>query len=156
MGVGSIAANAGNVGIALANGLAIAVMVGALGVISGAHFNPAVSLSMFVAKKIQAPTMISYWIAQILGGIAGVFVLKQCFAGDVLTQVAMGRPGLGDGVTVAGAIIMESVLTFILVTVIFGSAVDKRANTTCAGLFIGDHHDVCVGSRRSDRRRPDP
>lgn len=137
VGVGSIAAGAGNLGIALAHGLAIAAMIWAVGAVSGAHFNPAVSWAMFAAKRIEVSTMISYWIAQIVGGIAGVFALKQCIAGEVLSQVGMGAPSVGDGVTMGGAIVMEAVLTFFLVVVIFGAAIDRRANTACAGLYIG-------------------
>ncbi len=137
VGVGSIAANAGNVGIALAHGLAIGVMVGAFGAISGGHFNPAVSFGVFVAKKISGATLVSYWIVQVLGAITGVFVLRQCISADVLAQVGMGAPGLGDGVTKVGGILMEAVLTFMLVSVVLGAAVDKRANTAAAGLYIG-------------------
>ncbi len=66
----------GLLGIALAHGLAIAIMVSALGHISGGHFNPAVSIGFWVTKRIGTLEVFLYWAAQILGGIAAAFLLK--------------------------------------------------------------------------------
>jgi len=142
VGVGAIAANqlgagTGPLGVALAHGLAIAVMVAAVGSVSGGHFNPAISLGMMVAKKIPIITMIGYWIVQVLGAVAGVWVLTQCVDINGLKQVAMGLPAVGDVTTQLSAIIMELVLTFFLVLVVYGASVDKRSNKAAAGLFIG-------------------
>ncbi|MCB8932759.1 MAG: aquaporin [Fimbriimonadaceae bacterium] len=141
-GVGSIAANQlgagiGPLGVALVFGLAIAVMVGAFGHISGAHFNPAVSLGLFVGKQISLPTMITYWIVQVLGAAAGVWMLTQTMDINALKYVHMGIPALGDTTSQTSAVLIEGIATFFLVLVIFGTAVDKRGQKASAGLFIG-------------------
>src|SRR6476646_7650369 len=66
----------GLLAIALAHGLAIAIMVSALGHISGGHFNPAVSIGFWVTKRIGTMEVFLYWTAQILGGIVAAFLLK--------------------------------------------------------------------------------
>jgi MIP family channel proteins len=141
-GVGAIAANQlgagiGPLGVALVFGLAIAVMVGAFGHISGAHFNPAVSLGMFVGKQISLTTMITYWVVQVLGAVAGVWMLTQTMDINALKYVHMGIPALGDTTSQTSAVLIEGIATFFLVLVIFGTAVDKRGQKASAGLLIG-------------------
>ena len=142
IGVGAIASNylnggqTGLTGIALAHGLAIAVMVSATAAVSGGHLNPAVTIGLFFAKKIDAVNSIGYVIAQCLGAIAAAFVIKLCLPASVLTAVNMGTPSLGQGISVGMGIITEIVLTFFLVFVVYGTAVDKRA-PKMGGLFIG-------------------
>lgn len=142
IGVGSIAANSitngalGVTGIALAHGLTIAVMASAFGVISGGHFNPAVSIGAMAAKKLNAQETLGYVVSQLLGAILAAICIKYCIAPDVLAKVGMGTPSLGQGVSVGQGFVMEVILTFFLVTVIFGTAIDKRA-PKCGGLFIG-------------------
>jgi aquaporin Z len=142
IGVGSIAANyitAGDVGltgIALAHGLAIAVMVSATAAVSGGHLNPAVTLGLLVVKKIDAAGAVGYIVAQCLGAIVAAALLKMCMPGDALEAVNMGTPALGDGVSIGMGLMTEAVLTFFLVFVVFGTAVDSRA-PKLGGLFIG-------------------
>lgn len=142
-GVGAMVANqlgaggTGSLGVALAHGLAIAVMVGAVGHISGGHFNPAISLGVFVGGHISLLTLIGYWIAQVLGAIAGVWVLTQSMDINALKYVHMGIPALGDTTSQLSAIIIEAVATFFFVMVVYGAAVDKRSAKGSAGLYIG-------------------
>ncbi|MGE0266912.1 MAG: MIP/aquaporin family protein [Candidatus Omnitrophota bacterium] len=142
VGVGAIAGNhinggqTGLLGIAMAHGLAIATMVAATAAISGGHLNPAVTIAMLVTKKIDGVNATGYVIAQCLAGIAAAVFVKICFAGEVLAAVGMGTPALADGVGVGAGLLMEIVLTFFLVFVIYGAAVDKRGPAT-APLFIG-------------------
>ncbi|MBP9854672.1 MAG: MIP family channel protein [Candidatus Omnitrophica bacterium] len=142
VGVGSIAGNhinggqTGLLGIAFAHGLAIATMIAATAAISGGHLNPAVTAAMWVTKKIDQANAIGYIISQCLAGIAAALLIKLCFHQDVLAAIGMGTPGLAQGVSVGAGLIMEAVLTFFLVFVIFGAAVDKRGPAT-APLFIG-------------------
>lgn len=142
VGVGSIAANhysagqAGLTGIALAHGLVIAVMATATGAISGGHINPAVSIGLFFAKKIDALNTIGYVMAQCLGALAGAFMIKLCFPEATLAAVGMGTPALSPGISAGMGLIMEIILTFFLVFAIYGSAVDKRA-PKMGGLYIG-------------------
>ena len=142
IGVGAIY-NAGNpasgvglLGVAIAHGLAIAVMVSATGGISGGHLNPAVTFGLFVGGKIKLMDSIAYWIAQLAGGSAAGFLLLTIFAKDGVKIVAGGTPDLGADVSVQTGIIVEAVLTFFLVFVVYGSAVDSRA-PKIGGLAIG-------------------
>jgi MIP family channel proteins len=142
IGVGSIVADnltggkVGLTGIALAHGLAIGVMVSATAAVSGGHLNPAVTIGLWSAKKINTINAIGYVIAQCLGGIFAAFLIKLAVPMAVLTAVNMGTPALGTGITPQMGLITEMVLTFFLVFVVYGTAVDSRA-PKCGGLFIG-------------------
>ncbi|MDO8302385.1 MAG: MIP family channel protein, partial [Sedimentisphaerales bacterium] len=142
IGVGAIAADfatngkSGLTGIALAHGLTIAVMVSATAAISGGHLNPAVTLGLFAAKKIDLKNSIGYIIAQCAGAVAAAFTAGLCIPHDTLRAVAMGIPARGVGVSEGAAVLTELVLTFFLVFVVLGTAVDKRAPKV-GGLFIG-------------------
>lgn len=142
IGVGAIAADflnggeSGLTGIALAHGLAIAVMISATAAISGGHLNPAVTIGLFFAKKIDAINAIGYVIAQCLGATAAAFLIKMCVPEAALNEVNMGIPALTEGVSVGMGLLTEIILTFFLVFVVYGTAVDKRA-PKMGGLFIG-------------------
>ncbi len=142
IGVGAIACDVmtghllGLTGIALAHGLAIAVMVSATAAVSGGHLNPAVTFGALVARKIDVVNGIGYIIAQCLGGIAAAFVVKLAMPEQVLSAISYGIPVVTKGTTLTQALIMEIVLTFFLVFVVFGTAIDKRAPKV-GGLFIG-------------------
>lgn len=142
VGVGAIAGNylnggaTGLTGIALAHGLTIAVMASATGAISGGHLNPAVTIGLFTAQKIDLQNTIGYIIAQCLGAISAAFLITLCVPQHALNAVNMGTPGVGQGVSAGMALITEIILTFFLVFVIYGTAVDKRAPKV-GGLFIG-------------------
>jgi aquaporin Z len=142
VGVGAIAANQitngslGLVGIALAHGLTIAVMVSATGAISGGHLNPAVTFGALLGRKITLVNAIGYIIAQCLAAIAGAFMIQQAMPAEALQAVNMGTPALGTGISSTLGLVMEIVLTFFLVFVVFGTAIDKRAPKV-GGLFIG-------------------
>ena len=142
------------VAVALAHGLAIGLMVAALGHVSGGHFNPAVTISMLAAGEISVTRAASYIVAQLLGGVAGAGILTFIFPalgelGRNNIGVNLGVLGLGPDVTVGGAVIMEAVMTFFLLVVIFGTAVDPRGPRTIAGLAIGltISMDILAGGR---------
>jgi len=142
VGVGAIAGDylnggqTGIVGIALAHGLTIAVMASATAAISGGHLNPAVTIGLLCAGKINLTSSVNYIVAQCLGAIAAAALLKTCFPAAALAAVNMGTPALAAGVSVPMGLITEIILTFFLVFVIYGTAVDKRAPQVGA-LFIG-------------------
>src|SRR5713101_9330818 len=128
----------GLLGIALAHGLAIAIMVSALGHISGGHFNPAVSIGFWVTKRIGTMEVFLYWAAQILGGMAAAFVLKAFIPEETWRAVALGTPELVRDFSRLSAMILEAVATFFLVFVVFATAVDERgAFRAIAGFGIG-------------------
>jgi glycerol uptake facilitator-like aquaporin len=83
VGAASKIVGAGLVGAAIAHGIAIAVMVSALGAISGGHFNPSVSFGLWIGHHIKTPQLICYWIAQVAGGIAGAALITYCLGGGL-------------------------------------------------------------------------
>lgn len=140
-GAGSIILAAGNaqiglIEIALAHGLAIALMVSALGHISGGHFNPAVTAGFWVTRRISTPLAIGYILAQLAGGVLGAVALTLLFPEGLREAANLGTPGLGPGIEFGTAVGIEVILTFFLVLVIFGTAVDRRS-ANLGGLAIG-------------------
>ena len=134
VGVGAIALGADLDGVALAHGLAIAVMVSALGHISGGHFNPAITLGFLVTRRIQPLLAVVYWIAQLAGAVAAALLLKWLMPVDALR---VGVPAV-HAVTPFEAAVLEAILTFFLVWVVFASAADPRGTfKSVAGLAIG-------------------
>lgn len=126
--------DAGLVGVALAHGLVLSIMISALGHISGGVFNPAVSVGLWVARKLDTGKAISYIIAQVLGGLAGGYLLSALMGPQA---AATGTPALASGVSVGAGVVMEAILTFFLMTAILGTAVDPRGPKGLAGFGIG-------------------
>ena len=128
----------GLLGIALAHGLAIAIMVSALRHISGGHFNPAVSIGFWVTKRIGTLEAFLYWAAQILGAIAAAFVLKAIIPQETWRAVALGTPELVRDFSTGAAMLLEAFTSFFLVLVVFATALDERgAFRSIAGFGIG-------------------
>jgi MIP family channel proteins len=141
-GVGAIITNeathggVGVVGVAFAHGLAIAVMVSALGAISGGHFNPAVTCAFLVSRRISAVKAAGYVIAQLAGAILGGAALWAAYPHGPAAAVRLGTPLLAPGLPASAGILLEAIGTFFLVTVIFGTAVHPAA-PRIGGLAIG-------------------
>jgi MIP family channel proteins len=121
----------GHVGVAISFGLVIMVMVYALGHISGAHFNPAVTLAFAVSRHFPAARVPLYWTAQLAGALAAALVLRGSL-GQV-AQVGATMPSGSDG----QAFLWEAVLTFFLMFVIMAVATDSRAVGEAAAIAIG-------------------
>jgi aquaporin Z len=132
----------GFVGVALAFGLTVLTMAYAVGHISGAHFNPAVSFGLWAGKRFSGKELLPYIIAQVLGAL---------FAGLVLYLIASGKAGFSTdggfasngygehspgGYSMLSALIAEVVLTAMFLMVIMG-ATDKKAPAGFAPLAIG-------------------
>jgi len=120
--------------IGLAHGLTIAVMVAALGAVSGGHFNPAVTVGFVVTGRMKPATGAVYWAAQLIGAAGAALLLAALFGA---APVDGGTPDLGRGVGMTAGIVIEAVATFFLVLVIFGTAVDARAPAGIFPLAIG-------------------
>ena len=133
----------GTVGIALAFGLSIVCMAFAIGNISGCHINPAVSLGVFLDKRMSSKDLIGYWVAQFLGGIAAaavlVFIITSCF-GCSVADFGLGCNGYDEastmGISLAGAFVVEVILTLVFVMTILGVTADER-QSPFAGIVIG-------------------
>ncbi|WP_406659797.1 MIP/aquaporin family protein [Methanolobus sp. ZRKC3] len=126
----------GLIGIAVASGLIVMAMVYATKHISGAHINPAVTIAMFMTRKIGAIDSVSYIIAQISGAIIASLMVLTIFPGAV-ADVNLGATSLASEIDIRAGIMVEATLTFMLVFTIFGSAIDKRAPKGFAGFAIG-------------------
>lgn len=137
-------ADIGIAGISFAFGLALIGMAYGIGPVSGCHINPAVSLGAVAAGRMQMGEAIQYIIAQVLGAIAGAFVLmliaKAKMGGYDIAANGLGQNGWGAGYgaeyTMIGALIFEVVATFIFVVVILGST-GAGPTSRLAGLAIG-------------------
>jgi aquaporin TIP len=138
-GVGSIimTANGDLVAIALANGLAIAVLVLATGHISGGLFNPALTIGLWVTKRMQRDVMLAYIGVQIAGAVIAALALKAIFPSAANDAVSLGVPAVGDGYTVGAALLAEIITTFFLMYAVMGNAVDPRGKGPVYGLGIG-------------------
>ena len=140
-GVGSIYADAasggklGLTGIALANGLAIMTMVYAFKDLSGANFNPAVTVPLWLTKHLSAREALGYIAAQLLASIAAAGLLRTIFQPFHL-PASIGVCS-APGIPPMEAIMIEAILTFFLVSVIWGAAVQPKAPQSAAGLAIG-------------------
>jgi aquaporin Z len=125
-------------GAALAHGLVIAVMVSAVGHISGGHFNPAVTLGFVVTRRISMPLAFVYWVTQFVAAIAAAALLKWLLPGQIESGVSLGAPSLYTDINPGQGVVIEAVLTFFLVWVIFASVADPRGTfKQIAGLAIG-------------------
>lgn len=132
----------GFVGVALAFGLTVLTMAFAIGHISGAHLNPAVSVGLVVGKRFPLSELPAYVIAQVIGGIAGSSVLYVIASGKAGFTLANGFASNGygahspGGYSMVAALVAEVVLTFMFLIVILGST-DRRAPKGFAPIAIG-------------------
>lgn len=130
----------GYLGIALAFGLSIVAMAYVIGPISGCHINPAVSLAMFMSRKLKGADFIGYVISQILGAIAASALLYAIIVSAGMPTTGLGQngfsPGYGIGITAFMAVIVEVVLTFVFIYTILG-VTSNESNGNITGLVIG-------------------
>lgn len=134
----------GILGIALAFGFAVLVMVYTIGPISGCHINPAISIAMLAAGKLSAKDTVGYVIAQCIGavGAAGLlYLLATGSAGFAMPEWGLGAngwgPGYGGEYNMTSALIAEFVFTFLFLMVIFGTTSERHTSPMMAGLAIG-------------------
>lgn len=121
----------GHVGVAISFGLVIMVMIYAVGHISGAHFNPAVTLAFATSRHFPALRVPAYWAAQLAGALTAALILRGSL-GDV-AHIGATLPSGSDG----QALLWEGVLTFFLMFVIIAVATDTRAVGEAAAVAIG-------------------
>jgi aquaporin TIP len=136
IGVGSIVVGADLVGVALAHGLVIGVMASAVGHISGGHFNPAVTFGFLITRRMEPALAGIYVAAQLAGAVAAAILLRLIYPDEL--PLDNGAPVLAEGVGAFSGLLLEAILTFFLVWVIFATAADPRgAFKSIAGLAIG-------------------
>jgi len=123
--------------IGLAFGLALVVAIYAFGPISGAHFNPAVTIGLWAGKKFPTGDVIPYIIAQVIGSFIASGALLAISGPQASTIGALGGVGPFGDITMVGMFIAEFLGTALLMYVIMATAVDKKAPAADAALSIG-------------------
>ena len=144
IGAGAICTDAltkgqvGLIGIALAHGLVLSIAVSSTMAISGGQLNPAVTLGFLVTRRIAPSLAIVYWSMQFAAAAAAAALLRWFYPETARRLTHLGAPGLTSGVTVWQGLVIEMVLTFFLVWVIFATAADPGGSfKSIAGLAIG-------------------
>lgn len=137
-------AGIGLLGIALAFGFSVLVMVYTIGPISGCHINPAISIAMFAAGKLSFKDTIGYVVFQCIGAIAAaglLYLLATGSAGFAMPEWGLGSNGWGPGYLgeydMTSALVAEFVFTFLFLMVIFGTTSERHDSPMMAGVAIG-------------------
>ncbi len=126
------------VGVALAHGLVIAVMVSQMGHLSGGIFNPAIQVALWVTGKAPGQRALAYLAGQFSGAIVAAFTLRFLVPKPLFDAATGGVPTLGVGISPGKAILLEAVGTFFLVWAVFATAIDERGPfPKTAGFTIG-------------------
>jgi len=142
IGIGTIMAvgpqaDAGTLDVALAHGLVIAVMISAVGHISGGYFNPAITFGFMLTRRISVVLGLFYWFAQFAGGVLAVLLLRWIFPATIRDPTNLGAPARHT-IALGPALVIEALLTFFLVWVVFATTADPRSTySAVAGIAIG-------------------
>lgn len=134
---GAFLGGVGVLGIALAHGLVLSIMVSATGHISGGHINPAVTAGFLVTGRISRTSGVLYMLSQLVGAIIASLLLRAIFPEGAWEPVNLGTPALGTEVSYWKGVLLEMILTFFLVFTVFAVAVDERAPKNIYGFAIG-------------------
>ncbi len=138
IGAGAIIVTGGAnlVAIALAHGLAIALMVSAVGHVSGGLFNPALTIGLWATRRIGTLSGILYIIAQLVGAVVAALALTALFPDVMRTATNLGTPTLSPGIDFVQGVGIEAIATFFLMTAVFGTVLDPRG-PNLGGFGIG-------------------
>ena len=127
----------GLTGVALAHAMVLAIMVTALMRISGAHFNPAVTLGLWLNNKIDAKNAGAYVATQLLAAIIAALLVRALLPSVAGEITGYGTPRIAGDVDIIQAILIEAILTFFWVSAVFGTAVSSEAPSGIGGFGIG-------------------
>lgn len=131
----------GLVGVSLAFGLTVLTIAYALGRISGAHLNPAVTIGLWAGGRVEAGIIMPYVTAQILGGLLGAGVLYLIATGNGSAVGDFAANGYGEHspgkYNMLSCFVTEFVMTFMFIIIIFGATEKDRAREAFAGIAIG-------------------
>lgn len=126
------------VGVALAQGLVLGVMVSQMAHLSGGVFNPALQVALWVTGRMPSSRTLIYLAAQILGALCGALLLKFLVPSQTFDAALGGTPTLGDGISSGKGILLEATGTFFLVWAVFATMIDDRGPFgKTAGLTVG-------------------
>lgn len=164
-GTASVVANAGSnsglgiVGVALAHGVALSVLVTATMNISGGHLNPAVTGAMMLVRRIDLKTGGLYIAAQLLGAVIAALIVKGALPWGAVNATSGGTPQLSTHIGWPQAFVLEALFTFFLVSAVFGTAVSAEApkvggfgiglSVFVAALVIGPYTGAALNPARA-------
>ncbi|MDD1774169.1 MAG: aquaporin family protein [Methanobacterium sp.] len=137
IGIGALGGLGDWLAIGLAFGLTVTVLIYAIGHISGCHINPAVTIALWSTKKFPGNEVIPYIVAQLIGATLGSFLFAAVVGMNAVTVGGLGATAPFEGISYFQAILVELIGTFMLMFVIMGSGIDRRAFPGFAGLSIG-------------------
>lgn len=137
IGIGALGGLGDWLAVGMAFALAIATVIYALGRISGAHINPAVTIALWSIGKFPGRDVVPYIVAQLIGATLGSLLFLACIGPAAATVGGLGATAPFPGIGYGQAILAEAIGTFLLMLVIMGVAVDERAPPGFAGLVIG-------------------
>jgi len=137
IGIGQLGGMGDWFAIGITFGIVVAAVIYALGRVSGAHINPAVTIALCATKRFPTGDAIAYIIAQCLGAAIGSLFFFLTVGMDAVTIGGLGATAPFPGIGYGQAILVEAIATFVLMLVIMGVAVDERAPPGFAGLIIG-------------------
>jgi aquaporin Z len=120
-------ANYGLLGIAIAHAIALSIMITATMSISGGHLNPAVTVGLLVARRTTGRTAAAYIAAQLVGAVVAAALLRILWPVNLTRSISLGTPAIAGNILVPQAIGIEAVLTFFLVSAVFGTCVNPTA-----------------------------
>ncbi len=126
----------GPLGVALAHGVGMAVIVSMTMTISGGHINPAVTFGLWIADRVPGKLVWQYILAQVLGAVAGAALVKAVLPRMAVGVALVGTPRLASEVGFMDGVWIEALLTFFLVSAVFGTAVSSEA-PKIGGFGIG-------------------
>ena len=138
IGAGAIIVTGGAnlVAIAIAHGLAFALMVSAVGHVSGGLFNPALTIGLWATRRIATLSGVLYIIAQLVGAVVAALALTALFPDVMREATTLGTPSLSPAVDFVQAVGVEAIATFFLMTALFGTVLDPRG-PNLGGFGIG-------------------
>jgi aquaporin Z len=131
----TVGGTSGLLGIALAHGLALSIAVNAFGGESGAHFNPAVTAGFLITGRIAPGCALAYVVAQLAGATTAAGVCRVIFPVGAVSAATLGLPLPAPWASTGVVLLTEFVMTFLLMTSIFGTAVDDRGKAVKIGGF---------------------
>jgi MIP family channel proteins len=142
IGVGAVVeqsapgAEYGLLGIALAHAVVLAVMITATMAVSGGHLNPAVTVGLLVARRTNARTAGAYIVAQLVGAVLGALAVKALLPPTQVRAALLGTPTVSGSIQFGQAVGIEAILTFFLVSAVFGTCVNSEAPKV-GGFAVG-------------------
>jgi MIP family channel proteins len=130
-----VGSHGGLIAIAFAHGLGLSIAVMCFGGVSGGHFNPAVTIGFLSAGRVKAATAATYIVCQLAAAVAAAAVCKMVFPEAAVAEANLGIPLPAAWASTSTVLLVEFIMTFFLMTAIYGTAVEPRGQGVKVGAF---------------------